>query len=145
MTVVNRQKYEGFSASPVYFGGISKSYTGSGQTYGSTDVHLKEGCVWSHIQIYGITNGGDAGTQIAEATAYLKDGTSVLLDRYSGQNLSSPGRVTYLSNKLSQEQIANIDYIRCYAYAHGGNGSTGAKSGYSGSFVYGLKVPWVSD
>lgn len=146
MTEVKAQRFAGNSNTPVPMGGISRSHTGnSGYSNGSVNVSLQEGCSWSHVQIYGITDGGDAGSSTAQCTAVLKDGTSIQLDRYVGKNLNSPGRTTFISNKLTAAQIANLDHIVCYAYAQGGYGSTGNKTGYAGAYVYGTRIPWVVD
>ena len=147
MTAVNKQQFTGLSTLPTNLGGISKSYTGRGYTSGSTKVYLPDGYLWSHVSVYGISDGGAAGDQSAAVIVYYKDGTSTEILKYNGHSVySSSPRTVYIESKLTQVQIANIDYIYCSAFAKGGKNDNGdEKTGYSGAYVYGMKIPWVSE
>lgn len=154
MTSVNEQHYAGNSVTPVYMGGGSYTCYGShvwlgGDRYANgpytgsfnTKVYLTSGHLWSHVN-YSIWHGNNGETGYIAADAYFKNSNSSVRLLYTNTGLTS-GTI-YLTNKLSDVQIADLDYIQVFG---AGDVTRHPEAGESSGAVsvYGVKVPWVDN
>ena len=135
-------RFNGMSTVPETMGSYGDSRNYRVTISGSTKVYLRDGYEWCGWSVYSGCDGGGNGGAYAYVDVYFKDGTSQRMG--GGYDVRSSG---YFQNRLTTEQIANIDYVLCSGtIINTWNGrDTNGHTCWTQSYATALKKPWVSD